>query len=123
MRDQHRGYSREKGTDGRDQRIAGLSVQKPSPCWLFRKRWKKMPKHGELVGHTRWCEECGVGHGPLYSCEHYPVEVKKEIAERDEIFRKNVRSRAWWREQAERNNWDEQTLATAMVCFGRPTED
>lgn len=82
-----------------------------------------MPKHGELVGHNRWCEECGFEHGPLYSCESYPAGVKKEISENVEIFRKNVRSRAWWREQAERNNWDEQTLAVAMACFGGPTED
>lgn len=81
-------------------------------------------KHGALVGHVnRWCEAHGHEHGPLYICEHYPKRLRAEIAEKNKQFRANVKSRAWWKKQAEENEWDKETLAIAMICYGHPTED
>jgi hypothetical protein len=82
-----------------------------------------MPKHGEAVDHGRWCEECQVQHGVLYNCEHYPKELRAKLAEDTQKLMKNVRSRAWWKQQAEANGWDAGTLAVAMACYGTPTED
>ena len=37
-------------------------------------------EHGQKTKLGRWCATCGHEHGPLYSCEHYPEDVRAEIA-------------------------------------------
>lgn len=46
-------------------------------------------KRGKWQG-SRWCEVEQQYHGPLYDCENYPPEIRKEIAIQSENFVKNI---------------------------------
>jgi hypothetical protein len=48
---------------------------------------------------NNWCETCGYEHGPLYICQHYSEERKKEIADKADKLRADMMNPEWVRKQ------------------------
>jgi hypothetical protein len=44
---------------------------------------------------NRWCEHHEYEHGPLYVCEFYSDELKRELGEQAERFRANLADPEW----------------------------
>ena len=67
------------------------------------------PRDGELTsgGNCRWCESCGIKHGPLYQCPHYPRCVRMEI---------DGESARWHEELRRELAGGDRTLAAALLA-------
>ncbi len=55
---------------------------------------KKPPYEGCV-----WCEAHNVYHGPLYMCDAYTDELKREIAAKQQTWKRNLEDPEWVRVQ------------------------
>lgn len=69
-----------------------------------------------MTDTNRWCDTCGQHHGPLYICEHYPVDLKQQIAAEGKQFERDLRDPKWISKQIENGATMEEIVIFRALC-------
>ncbi len=69
------------------------------------------------MSDNEYCVTCKQEHGPLYICEHYSEEKKKQIKEASDLFRNYLQDPKWIKEQKKHGTSD-AAIATFRIFAG-----